>query len=58
VEAGATVEKTAQGHLKVIGPDGRFAIVGSQPENNRGGRGVVQAVKTIEQRTGLKLDLS
>lgn len=56
--AGGTVERTGQGHMKIIASDGRTAIVASRPETNRAGRGLAQTLKTIEQKTGLVIKIN
>jgi hypothetical protein len=49
------VERTASGHLKVIGPAGS-AIVGSAPNIGRaGGRAVHNTLATIRSKTGLEV---
>jgi hypothetical protein len=51
--AGGQVERTASGHLKVIGPAGA-AIVASAPNTGRtGGRAVHNTLATIRSKTGL-----
>ena len=51
--AGGQVERTASGHLKVIGPAGS-AIVASAPNTGRaGGRAVHNTLATIRSKTGL-----
>jgi len=51
--AGGQVERTASGHLKVIGPAGS-AIVASAPNSGRaGGRAVHNTLATIRSKTGL-----
>jgi hypothetical protein len=45
------MERTASGHLKVIGPGGS-AIVASAPN---GGRAVHNTLATIRSKTGLKV---
>jgi hypothetical protein len=53
--AGGQVERTASGHLKVIGPAGS-AIVASAPNPGRtGGRAVHNTLATIRTKTGLQL---
>jgi hypothetical protein len=53
--AGGQVERTASGHLKVIGPAGS-AIVASAPNSGRtGGRAVQNTLATIRSRTGLEV---
>jgi hypothetical protein len=53
--AGGQVERTASGHLKVIGPAGT-AIVASAPNTGRtGGRAVHNTLATIRGKTGLQL---
>jgi hypothetical protein len=47
------VERTASGHLKVIGPAGS-AVVASAPQTGRaGGRAVHNTLATIRKQTGL-----
>jgi hypothetical protein len=49
------VERTASGHLKVIGPTGS-AIVASAPNTGRaGGRAVHNTLATIRSKTGLQV---
>jgi hypothetical protein len=49
------VERTASGHLKVIGPAGS-AIVASAPNTGRtGGRAVYNTLATIRSKTGLQV---
>jgi hypothetical protein len=50
-EAGGTVQRTANGHLKVTGPTG-FAIVGS---SIAAGRETARAWRVAERYTGLVL---
>ena len=51
--AGGQVERTASGHLRVIGPTGS-AIVASAPNTGRaGGRAVHNTLATIRSKTGL-----
>jgi hypothetical protein len=53
--AGGQVERTASGHLKVIGPTGS-AIVASAPNAGRaGGRAVHNTLATIRSKTGLQV---
>ena len=53
--AGGQVERTASGHLKVIGPAGS-AIVASAPNTGRaGGRAVPNTLATIRSKTGLQV---
>jgi hypothetical protein len=53
--AGGQVERTASGHLKVIGPAGS-AIVASAPNSGRaGGRAVHNTLATIRSKTGLEV---
>ena len=53
--AGGQVERTASGHLKVIGPAGS-AIVASSPNTGRtGGRAVHNTLATIRNKTGLEV---
>jgi hypothetical protein len=53
--AGRQVERTASGHLKVIGPGGS-AIVASAPHAGRaGGRAVHNTLATIRSKTGLQV---
>ena len=53
--AGGRVERTAGGHLKVIGPAG-FAIVVSVFNVGRaGGRAVHNTLATIRSKTGLEV---
>ena len=53
--AGGQVERTASGHLKVIGPTGS-AIVASAPNTGRaGGRAVHNTLATIRSKTGLEV---
>jgi len=53
--AGGQVERTASGHLKVIGPAGS-AIVASAPNAGRtGGRAVHNTLATIRSKTGLEV---
>jgi hypothetical protein len=55
LQAGGTVERTASGHLKVIGPAGS-AIVASAPNTGRtGGRAIHNTLATIRSKTGLEL---
>ena len=50
--AGGQVERTASGHLKVIGS----AIVASAPNSGRaGGRAVHNTLATISTKTGLQV---
>jgi hypothetical protein len=52
-QAGGQVERTASGHLKVIGPAGS-AVVASAPNAGRaGGRAVHNTLATIRSKTGL-----
>jgi hypothetical protein len=52
---GWEVERTASGHLKVIGPAGS-AIVASAPNTGRaGGRAVHNTLATIRSKTGLQV---
>lgn len=53
IRSGGTVERTGKGHLKITGPAG-VAIVASDPGSNS----MRTTLRTIEQRAGLKLDLS
>jgi hypothetical protein len=54
-QAGGQLERTASGHLKVIGPAGS-AIVASAPNSGRsGGRAVHNTLATIRSKTGLKV---
>jgi hypothetical protein len=51
--AGGQVERSASGHLKVIGPAG-VAVVASAPNTGRaGGRAVHNTLATIRSKTGL-----
>jgi hypothetical protein len=51
--AGGRVERTASGHLKVIGPAGS-AVVALAPQAGRsGGRAVHNTLATIRSKTGL-----
>jgi hypothetical protein len=53
--AGGQVERTARGHLKVIGPAGS-PIVASTPNTGRaGGRAVHNTLATIRSKTGLQV---
>jgi hypothetical protein len=53
--AGGQVERTASGHLKVIGPAGS-AIVASAPNTGRaGGRAVHNTLATIKSKTGVEV---
>ena len=53
--AGGQVERTASGHLKVIGPGG-CAIVASAPTAAApGGRAVHNTLATIRRKTGLEV---
>jgi hypothetical protein len=53
--AGGQVERTASGHLKIIGPTGS-AIVASAPNAGRaGGRAVHNTLATIRSKTGLQV---
>jgi hypothetical protein len=53
--AGGQVERTASGHLKVIGPTGS-AIVASAPNAGRaGGQAVHNTLATIRGKTGLQV---
>jgi hypothetical protein len=53
--AGGQVERTASGHLKVIGPGGS-AIVASAPNSGRtGGRALHNTLATIRSKTGLEV---
>ncbi len=53
--AGGRVERTASGHLKVIGPAGS-AVVASAPNPGRtGGRAVHNTLATIRTKTGLEV---
>jgi hypothetical protein len=53
--AGGQVERTASGHLRVIGPAGS-AIVASAPNAGRtGGRAVRNTLATIRSKTGLEV---
>src|SRR6266545_3382630 len=53
--AGGQVERTASGHMKVIGPAGS-AIVASAPNTGRaGGRAVHNTLATIRSKTGLEV---
>ena len=53
--AGGQVERTASGHLRVIGPAGS-AIVASAPNTGRtGGRAVHNTLATIRSKTGLQV---
>jgi hypothetical protein len=53
--AGGQVERTASGHLKVIGPSGS-AVVASAPNAGRtGGRAVRNTLATIRSKTGLEV---
>jgi hypothetical protein len=53
--AGGQAERTASGHLKVIGPTGS-AIVASAPNTGRaGGRAVHNTLATIRSKTGLQV---
>jgi hypothetical protein len=53
--AGGQVERTASGHLKVIGPAGS-AVVASAPNTGRtGGRAIHNTLATIRSKTGLDL---
>jgi hypothetical protein len=53
--AGGQVERTASGHLKVMGPAGS-AIIASAPNSGRtGGRAVHNTLATIRSRTGLQV---
>ena len=52
---GGQVERTASGHLKVIGPAGS-AVVASAPNAGRaGGRAVHNTLATIKSKTGLEV---
>jgi hypothetical protein len=52
--AGGQVERTASGHLKVIGPTGS-AVVASAPNAGRaGGRAVHNTLATIRSRPGYR----
>ena len=52
---GGQVERTASGHLKVIGPAGS-AVVASAPNAGRaGGRAVHNTLATIRSKTGLEV---
>jgi cold shock CspA family protein len=51
--AGGTVERTANGHLKVTGPEG-VAVVASAPDTgHQGGRALANTWATITRETGL-----
>jgi hypothetical protein len=53
--AGGRVERTASGHLKVVGPAGS-AVVASAPSAGRtGGRAIHNTLATIKSKTGLDL---
>jgi hypothetical protein len=53
--AGGQVERTASGHMKVIGPAGS-AIVASAPNAGRaGGRAIHNTLATIRSKTGLEV---
>ena len=53
--AGGQVERTASGHLKVIGPTGS-AIVASAPNAGRaGGRAVHNTLAMLRSKTGLQV---
>src|SRR5215211_3842131 len=53
--AGGEVERTASGHLKIIGPAGS-AVVASAPNAGRaGGRAVHNTLATIRSKTGLQV---
>src|SRR5215211_4209147 len=53
--AGGQVERTASGHLKIIGPVGS-AVVASAPNAGRaGGRAVHNTLATIRSKTGLQV---
>jgi hypothetical protein len=53
--AGGQVQRTARGHLKVMGPAGA-AIVASAPNTGRtGGRAVHNTLATIRSKTGLEV---
>jgi len=49
--AGGTVERTANGHLKVVGPSG-FAIVGSSYGSRRSWK---NAIADVRKHAGLNL---
>lgn len=52
---GGLVERTASGHLKVIGPAGS-AIIASAPNSGRtGGRAIHNTLATIRSKTGLEV---
>jgi hypothetical protein len=52
---GGQVERSASGHLKVIGPAGS-AVVASAPNAGRaGGRAVHNTLATIRSKTGLEV---
>ena len=54
-QADGQVERTASGHLKVIGPAGS-AIVASAPNTGRtGGRAVHNTLAAIRSKTGLQI---
>src|ERR1019366_9005974 len=51
--AGGTVERTANGHLKITGPKG-VAVVASAPDTgHQGGRALANTWATITDKTGL-----
>jgi hypothetical protein len=53
--AGGRVERTASGHLRVIGPAGS-AVVASAPNTGRtGGRAVHNTLAAIRSTTGLQV---
>lgn len=51
LEAGGTIERTGNGHLKITGPLG-VAFTTSDPGNNA----MRTALRTIERYSGLKLN--
>jgi len=52
LDAGGTIERTANGHLKITGPKG-VAFTTSDPANNK----MATALHTIEKFSGLKLEM-
>lgn len=53
IKLGGTVERTGAGHLRITGPAG-IAIVSSDPGSNA----MRTTLRTIEQKAGLKLDIT
>lgn len=52
-EAGGTVERTANGHLKVTGPEGTATVASAPNSGHQGGRALANTWATLTRETGL-----